>query len=82
MCQLSLIFNDILVHMYDPLMQNTHAEMQECLHTQEAALQQWWDQLPPFLRIDPLALPHLAPPAHIVTSKYVSNRMLQSGSRC
>lgn len=69
MCQLSLIFNDILVHMYDPLMQNTHDEMQECLHTQEAALQQWWDQLPHFLRIDPLALPHLAPPAHIVTTK-------------
>jgi hypothetical protein len=69
MCQLSLIFNDILVHMYDPLMQNTQAEMQECLHTQEAALQQWWDQLPHFLRIDPMALPQLAPPAHIVTTK-------------
>ncbi|KAK0391863.1 hypothetical protein NLU13_1362 [Sarocladium strictum] len=68
MCRLALIFNDILVHMYDPLMQNTQTEMQECLHTQEAALQQWWDQLPPFLRIDPLALPHLAPPAHIVTT--------------
>lgn len=69
MCQLALIFNEILVHMYDPLLQNTEAEIQECLHTQETALQQWWDRLEPFLRIDPTALPPLAPPAHIVTTK-------------
>ena len=37
-----------------------------------AELGQWWDQLPQFLRIDPLALPHLAPPAHIITTKSVS----------
>jgi hypothetical protein len=72
-CQLSLIFNEILIHMYDPLMQNTESEMQDCLHTQEVALQTWWDQLAPFLRIDPLALPPLAPPAHIVTTKYVQS---------
>ncbi|KAL6413426.1 hypothetical protein AUP68_02936 [Ilyonectria robusta] len=55
--------------MYDPLMQNTDAEMQECLQYQDPALRLWWDQLPPHLKIDPLALPALAPPSHIVTMK-------------
>lgn len=66
-CRLSVIFNEILIHMYDPLMQNTDAEMQECLQYQDPALRLWWDQLPPHLKIDPLALPALAPPSHIVT---------------
>lgn len=57
--------------MYDPLLQNTEAEIQECLYTQEVALQQWWDELSPVLKIDPAALPALAPPSHIVTLKYV-----------
>ena len=56
--------------MYDPLMQNTESEIYECLQSQEPAMQQWWDQLPPHLKIDPLALPALAPPSHIVTMKY------------
>lgn len=68
-CRLSVIFNEILIHMYDPLMQNTDAEMQECLQYQDPALRLWWDQLPPHLKIDPLALPALAPPSHIVTMK-------------
>ncbi|KAK1766916.1 nitrogen assimilation transcription factor nit-4 [Phialemonium atrogriseum] len=67
MCQLSVIFNQILVHMYDPLRLNTEAEMEECLSTQGAALQQWWDELPQFLRIEKSSLPALAPPSHIVT---------------
>lgn len=57
--------------MYDPLLQNTEAEMLECLQYQDPALRQWWDQLPPHLKIDPLALPALAPPSHIVTMKCV-----------
>lgn len=69
MCQLSVIFNQILVHMYDPLRLNTEAEMEECLSTQGAALQQWWDELPQFLRIEKSSLPSLAPPSHIVTLK-------------
>lgn len=70
MCQLSVIFNQILVHMYDPLFQNTDEEVDECLRTQEAALQHWWDQLPPFLRLEPSDLPAVAPPSHVVTMKY------------
>ena len=70
MCQLSVIFNEILIHMYDPLFQNTDEEIMECLRSQEIALQQWWDQLPPFLRIDGGALPDMSPPSHIVTLKY------------
>jgi hypothetical protein len=71
MCQLSVIFNQILVHMYDPMSQNTEEEVDECVRTQEAALQQWWGTLPHFLRLDATALPALAPPSHIVTLKYV-----------
>ncbi|EQK99446.1 Zn(2)-C6 fungal-type DNA-binding domain protein [Ophiocordyceps sinensis CO18] len=67
MCRLSVIFNEILIHMYDPLSQNTDVEVQECLRLQEPAFQEWWSQLPPHLRIDPAALPTLAPPSHIVT---------------
>ncbi|EHK39943.1 hypothetical protein TRIATDRAFT_140324 [Trichoderma atroviride IMI 206040] len=65
MCRLSVIFNEILIHMYDPLMQNTEAEILECLVAQEPALQQWWEELAPYLKIDPAALPALAPPSHI-----------------
>ncbi|PHH78557.1 hypothetical protein CDD80_6668 [Ophiocordyceps camponoti-rufipedis] len=67
MCRLSVIFNEMLIHMYDPLSQNTDAEVRECLRTQEPALHEWWDQLPAHLRLDPAALPALAPPSHIVT---------------
>ncbi|KAL7791740.1 fungal-specific transcription factor domain-containing protein [Trichoderma afarasin] len=68
MCRLSVIFNEILIHMYDPLMQNTESEVQECLTAQEPALQQWWDELAPYLKLEPMALPNLAPPSHIVTT--------------
>jgi hypothetical protein len=78
MCRLSVIFNEILIHMYDPLGQNTESEMRMCLHGQEAALQQWWDDLPPYLRIDPVTLPSLSPPSHIVTMNclYLTFRIL------
>jgi hypothetical protein len=71
MCELSVIFSQILIHMYDPLSQNTEMEMQECVAVQEVALQQWWSELPGFLKLDPSDLPTRAPPSHIVTLKYV-----------
>ncbi|KAF3760441.1 hypothetical protein M406DRAFT_237195, partial [Cryphonectria parasitica EP155] len=67
MCQLSVIFNQILVHMYDPLQQNSEAEIQECLARQEAALREWWEALPKFLKIEASILPPLSPPSHVVT---------------
>ncbi|KAM0253522.1 hypothetical protein ACHAP5_000553 [Fusarium lateritium] len=66
-CQLSVIFNEILIHMYDPLLENTEVEMQECLQTQDPAMKVWWEQLPPYLKIELSAMPDLAPPSHIVT---------------
>ncbi|KAF6530185.1 hypothetical protein HZS61_001497 [Fusarium oxysporum f. sp. conglutinans] len=66
-CRLSVIFNEILIHMYDPLLENTEAEMQECLQTQDPAMRLWWEQLPPHLKIELSAMPELAPPSHIVT---------------
>ncbi|KZL80088.1 fungal specific transcription factor [Colletotrichum incanum] len=67
MCRLSIVFNEILVHMYDPVRPNSQAEMQDCLAKQEVALRQWWEELPPHLKIEPTALPALAPPSHIIT---------------
>jgi hypothetical protein len=69
MCQLSVIFNQILIHMYDPLRQNTASEMQECLTRQEVAFREWWEDLPAALKMDTGNLPALAPPSHIVTLK-------------
>lgn len=69
MCELSVILNEILIHMYDPLQQNTEAEIQACMSQEEVALDKWWRELPETLRLDPDALPSLAPPSHIVTLK-------------
>lgn len=69
MCQLSVIFNQILIHMYDPLRQNSEAEMHDCLNRQEAALGEWWESLPGFLKIENNVLPPLSPPSHVVTLK-------------
>ncbi|KAK0109350.1 hypothetical protein ONS96_003168 [Cadophora gregata f. sp. sojae] len=67
MCQLSEIFNQILIHIYDPLGRNSEAEIQACLATESRALGRWWDDLPSFLRIDAKELPAFCPPSHIVT---------------
>ena len=69
MCELSLIFNQILIHIYDPLQQHSPSIIEECVRTEGAALQCWWDGLPPFLRIDTDTMPLYAPPSHIVTLK-------------
>lgn len=69
MCQLSVIFNQILIHMYDPLQQNTETEIQNCFAEEEQSLDTWWAELPSFLKMDSGALPELAPPSHIVTLK-------------
>lgn len=69
MCQLSVIFNQILMHMYDPLRQNNETEMQDCQVRQEAALREWWEDLPSHLKIEASVLPPLSPPSHVVTLK-------------
>jgi hypothetical protein len=71
MCRLSIIFNQILMHMYDPADQNTESEVQECILREEISLDQWWEELPAFLKIATSELPDDAPPSHIVTLKYV-----------
>ncbi|POR39119.1 Nitrogen assimilation transcription factor nit-4 [Tolypocladium paradoxum] len=66
MCRLSVIFSEILIHMYDPLARNTDAEVQETVRAQEPVFQAWWEHLPSHLKIDPVAL-KISPPSHIVT---------------
>lgn len=70
MCRLSITFNEILVHMYDPVKTNTQAEMEACLEKEGPALRRWWDELPGPLKIDTGCPPPVAPPSHIVTLKY------------
>ncbi|KFX89561.1 hypothetical protein O988_08591 [Pseudogymnoascus sp. VKM F-3808] len=67
MCQLSEIFNQILIHIYDPLQENSEDEIQTCLTVQGEALKLWWKDLPSFLKIDPREMPLQCPPSHIVT---------------
>ncbi|KAH7031533.1 fungal-specific transcription factor domain-containing protein [Microdochium trichocladiopsis] len=66
MCELSVIFNEILSHIYDPLGQNTQSEIEACVTSQSVALDIWWRDLPPFLKLEPTNLPPVAPPSHIV----------------
>ncbi|OBT46304.1 hypothetical protein VE00_02727 [Pseudogymnoascus sp. WSF 3629] len=67
MCQLSEIFNQILIHIYDPLQENSEDEIQTCIMVEGEALKSWWKDLPNFLRIDPREMPLQCPPSHIVT---------------
>lgn len=67
MCRLSAIFNEILMHIYDPLRSKTEQEVDDCLIREGFAMRQWWQDLPSFLRIDAQALPQYCPPSHIVT---------------
>jgi hypothetical protein len=72
MCRLAEIFNQILIHIYDPLHQNTEDEVQACLYNEGRALKLWWKDLPGFLKIDVhVDLPLYCPPSHIATLKYV-----------
>lgn len=67
--QVSIILNEVLLHMYDPLGQNTNTEMERCYRSQSEALQDWWERLDESLRIDVKQLPELVPPSHIITLK-------------
>ncbi|KAL4999429.1 fungal-specific transcription factor domain-containing protein [Aspergillus recurvatus] len=67
MCRLSIIFNQILIHIYDPSKIHTDSELSACLHSEGQSLKQWWDDLPDFLRIETENLPQHCPPSHIAT---------------
>ncbi|KAJ5392396.1 hypothetical protein N7509_007886 [Penicillium cosmopolitanum] len=67
MCRLSIIFNEILIHIYDPTKPHTDAEVRACLQSEEHSLKQWWEDLPNVLKIDTENLPQYCPPSHIVT---------------
>lgn len=69
MIRLSLIFNEILLHMYDPVIPNTENEMIECVTIQGPALDKWWDDFPPYLKMEATNLPAIGPPTHLFTSK-------------
>ncbi|KAM3455299.1 hypothetical protein MY3296_002487 [Beauveria thailandica] len=71
MIRLSLIFNEILLHMYDPVIPNTEIEMLECLAIQGPALDKWWDDFPPYLKMDAANLPAIGPPTHLFTSNCI-----------
>lgn len=71
MCSLSEILNQIIIHMYDPIRRSTEQQFVQCAAEQTHNLQQWWDELPSFLKLSVGNLPSYCPPSHIVTLKYV-----------
>lgn len=73
MCRLSIIFHQILIHVYDPVRQSTALEVRTCVASQGEALNHWWDTLPDYLRIEAPSQRLYAPPSHIVTLKYVES---------
>jgi hypothetical protein len=70
-CGLAEILNQIIVHIYDPDRQSSEQEFYTCVREQERNLQEWWENLPDFLRLDASNLPLYCPPSHIVNMKYV-----------
>lgn len=71
MCGLAEILNQILIHIYDPIRQISEAEFYQCIHEQAKNLADWWEDLPPYLKLVPSDLPPYSPPSHMVILKYV-----------
>ncbi|KAI2791135.1 hypothetical protein POX_c03991 [Penicillium oxalicum] len=67
MCGLAEILNQILIHIYDPMRQNTEAEFFECVQEQAKNLSEWWNELPSYLKLVAADLPPYSPPSHIMT---------------
>ena len=68
-CSLSEILNQLLLTMYNPIQQSTHAEIMACAALQDRNLARWHDRLPKHLRIPVPQVPVHCPPSHIVTLK-------------
>ncbi|RAL05437.1 putative C6 transcription factor [Aspergillus ibericus CBS 121593] len=67
MCGLAEILNQILIHIYDPIRQVSEMEFYNCIQEQAANLADWWEELPDYLKLQPMDIPPYAPPSHIVT---------------
>lgn len=66
MCGLAEILNQILVHIYDPMRQISEAEFYQCIQEQAKNLSDWWEDLPPYLKLVAIDLPPYSPPSHMV----------------
>jgi hypothetical protein len=70
-CRLAEILNQLLVHVYNPLIRDPKPQLAECIQAQRRNLRVWWQDLPEMLRLTPTQLPKFSPPSHIVTLKYL-----------
>ncbi|KAI7161436.1 hypothetical protein KC316_g19841 [Hortaea werneckii] len=66
-CSLAEILDVVLVTMYNPVEQSSHAEVLACAASQGRKLTDWYDHLPSHLRIRVSEMPQHCPPSHIVT---------------
>ncbi|OAT12177.1 C6 transcription factor, variant [Blastomyces gilchristii SLH14081] len=85
MCSLTEILNQIIIHVYDPIRKSTEAEFQTCVGQQSRNLEEWWDELPVFLKLIVDYLPPYSPPSHIVTLNCVyhtTNILLHRPTLC
>ncbi|OJD20101.1 hypothetical protein ACJ73_08567, partial [Blastomyces percursus] len=85
MCSLTEILNQIIIHVYDPIRKSTETEFQNCVGQQSRNLEEWWDELPVFLKLAVDYLPPYSPPSHIVTLNCVyhtTNILLHRPTLC
>ncbi|KAI7526054.1 hypothetical protein KC331_g17182 [Hortaea werneckii] len=66
-CSLAEILDVVLVTMYNPVEQSSHAEVLACAASQGRKLTDWYDDLPSHLKIRVSEMPQHCPPSHIVT---------------
>lgn len=76
LCKLSIILNDLMHGIYSPTAAAHHGSNESDLSKPALDtpfmriardLREWWNALPPYLRIAPDRMPSLAPPSHIVS---------------
>ena len=65
-CRLSIIINDIIVHLY---CRRSQAITETALRDIKRRLDVWRTQSPEHLRYEPDALPSISPPPHIIAQK-------------
>jgi hypothetical protein len=69
MCRLAEILDQLLLHLYSPDYQRSAQPAPIWTAELASKLRNWWEDLPPFLKISTMDLPALCPPSHIVVLK-------------
>lgn len=66
-CKLAVIINDIILRLYS---RATVHNADQALNDIKQRLDEWRSRTPDHLKLDPLRLPNVCPPTHILAQKY------------